>query len=174
MVSKGTIFFFDKQIFRVRVYIKEIQARARAGLCTWRYWVVMCVVEFLVLLIFFCGCNLWVCRVLRAWDWFFSKKLQKHLEVTAKVCNFALAFEKEAGQRPGTDSGLTTFPTIFWRKSLAEKKKSVTLRGCSGAPTRKAEKDIDKHCNRQGSSTRQERLRPRAAARVSSHFLKPK
>ena len=45
--------FFDKQIFRVRVYIKEIQARARAGLCTWRYWVVMCVVEFLVLLIFF-------------------------------------------------------------------------------------------------------------------------
>ncbi len=53
MVSKGTIFFFDKQIFRVRVYIKEIQARARAGLCTWWYWVVMCVVEFLVLLIFF-------------------------------------------------------------------------------------------------------------------------
>lgn len=71
---------------------------------------------------------------------FSQKKLQKHLEVTAKVCNFALAFEKEAGQRPGTDSGLTTFPTIFWRKSLAEKKKSVTLRGCSGAPTRKAEK----------------------------------
>lgn len=48
MVSKGTIFFFDKQIFRVRVYIKEIQVCARAGLCVWWYWAVVSVVEFLL------------------------------------------------------------------------------------------------------------------------------
>ncbi len=62
MVSKGTIFFFDKQIFRVRVYIKEIQARARVGLCVWRYWVVVSVVGFLLWYFFvlvtcgFAGC----------------------------------------------------------------------------------------------------------------------
>ncbi|WP_302984443.1 hypothetical protein [uncultured Muribaculum sp.] len=54
---------------------------------------------------------------------FLKKKLQKHLEVTAKVCNFALAFEKEAGQRPGTDSGLTTFPTIFLTEKFGGKEK---------------------------------------------------
>ncbi|WP_289857198.1 hypothetical protein, partial [uncultured Muribaculum sp.] len=77
MVSKGTIFFFDKQIFRVRVYIKEIQARARAGLCMWWYWAVMYVVIFFCFVNFFCGCNLWVCRVLCAGYRFFSKKVAK-------------------------------------------------------------------------------------------------
>ncbi|WP_290452964.1 hypothetical protein [uncultured Muribaculum sp.] len=45
------------------------------------------------------------------------------MEVTAKVCNFALAFEKEAGQRPGTDSGLTAFPTIFFAEKFGGKEK---------------------------------------------------
>lgn len=45
------------------------------------------------------------------------------MEVTAKVCNFALAFEKEAGQRSGTDSGLTAFSTIFFAEKFGGKEK---------------------------------------------------
>ncbi|WP_290450212.1 hypothetical protein [uncultured Muribaculum sp.] len=123
MVSKGTIFFFDKQIFRVRVYIKEIQARARAGLCTWRYWVVMCVVEFLVLLIFFVVVTFGFAGCCAPGIGFSQKSCKNIWKLRRRFVTLHSLLRRKPGSGPGPTPASQLFQQFFFAEKFGGKEK---------------------------------------------------
>lgn len=66
----------------------------------------------------------------------FLKKSCKNIwKLRRRFVTLHSLLRRKPGSGPGPTPASQLFQQFFLRKSLAEKKKSVTLRGCSGAPT---------------------------------------